>query len=106
AGLQSNGRTIVVESVATRNHTELALRAFGAIVESSGNTIELDGGQTLRGGEFVVPGDISSAAFWVAAAAGIPGSDVEIHNVGLNPTRIALLDVLRQGGALVDQNVD
>jgi len=106
AGLQSSGRTVVEESVATRNHTELALRAFGAIVESSGNTIELDGGQTLRGGEFVVPGDISSAAFWVAAAAGIPGSDVEIHNVGLNPTRIALLDVLRQGGAVVDQYVD
>ena len=64
------------------------------------------GGQTLRGGEFVVPGDISSAAFWVAAAAAIPGSDVEIHNVGLNPTRIALLDVLRRGGAVVDEHVE
>ena len=85
AGLQAEGTTIVEESAATRNHTELALRAFGAVVRSSGNTIELAGGQTLRGGEFVVPGDISSAAFWVAAAAGIPGSDVEIHNVGLNP---------------------
>ena len=72
----------------------------------SGNTIELAGGQTLRGGEFVVPGDISSAAFWVAAAAAIPGSDVEIHNVGLNPTRIALLDVLRRGGAIVDEHID
>ncbi len=106
AGLQADGTTIVEESAATRNHTELALRAFGATVHVSGNTIELAGGQTLRGGEFVVPGDISSAAFWVAAAAAIPGSDVEIHNVGLNPTRIALLDVLRRGGALVDEHVE
>jgi 3-phosphoshikimate 1-carboxyvinyltransferase len=106
AGLQAEGTTIVEESAATRNHTELALRAFGATVQVSGNTIELAGGQTLRGGEFVVPGDISSAAFWVAAAAAIPGSDVEIYNVGLNPTRIALLDVLRRGGALIDEHVD
>lgn len=106
AGLQAEGTTIVEESAATRNHTELALRAFGATVQVSGNTIELAGGQTLRGGEFVVPGDISSAAFWVAAAAAIPGSDVEIYNVGLNPTRIALLDVLRRGGAHVDEHVD
>lgn len=106
AGLQSAGTTVVEESAATRNHTELALRAFGAAVETANNTITIEGGQTLRGGDFVVPGDISSAAFWVAAAAAIPGSDVEIHNVGLNPTRIALLDVLRQGGAAVDQYVD
>jgi 3-phosphoshikimate 1-carboxyvinyltransferase len=106
AGLQSTGTTVVEESAATRNHTELALRAFGATVHASGNVIELAGGQTLRGGEFVVPGDISSAAFWVAAAAALPGSDVEIHNVGLNPTRIALLDVLRRGGAMVDEHVD
>jgi 3-phosphoshikimate 1-carboxyvinyltransferase len=106
AGLQAEGTTIVEESAATRNHTELALRAFGASVSTSGNTIELAGGQTLRGGAFVVPGDISSAAFWVAAAAAIPGSEVEIYNVGLNPTRIALLDVLRDGGALVEEHVD
>jgi 3-phosphoshikimate 1-carboxyvinyltransferase len=106
AGLQADGTTIVEESAATRNHTELALRAFGATVRVSGNTIELAGGQTLRGSEFIVPGDISSAAFWVAAAAAIPGSDVEIQNVGLNPTRIALLDVMRRGGALVDEHVE
>jgi 3-phosphoshikimate 1-carboxyvinyltransferase len=106
AGLQSDGTTIVEESAATRNHTELALRAFGATVETRENTIALAGGQTLHGGEFVVPGDISSAAFWVAAAAALPGSDVEIQNVGLNPTRTALLDVVRRGGALVDEQVD
>lgn len=106
AGLQSEGTTIVQEDAATRNHTELALRAFGATVHVSGNTIELEGGQPLRGGEFVVPGDISSAAFWLAAAAAVPGSDVEIHNVGLNPTRIALLDVLRRGGALIEEHIE
>lgn len=106
AGLQAEGTTIVEESAATRNHTELALRAFGATVRVSDNTIELAGGQVLRGGDFVVPGDISSAAFWIAAAAAIPASDVEIHNVGLNPTRIALLDVMRRGGAVVDQYVE
>ena len=106
AGLQSEGTTIVEESAATRNHTELALRAFGATVQVSAGAIQLVGGQALRGGEFVVPGDISSAAFWLAAAAAIPGSDVEIHNVGLNPTRIALLDVLRRGGAIVEQQVE
>lgn len=106
AGLQARGRTVVEESIATRNHTELALRAFGATVHTFGNTIEIDGGQTLRGGELVVPGDISSAAFWVAAAAAIPGSDVEIHNVGLNPTRVALLEVMRRGGAIVDEHVE
>ena len=106
AGLQAEGRTVVEESASTRNHTELALRAFGATVHDAGGSVEVDGGQTLRGGEFVVPGDISSAAFWLAAAAAIPGSDVEIHNVGLNPTRIALLDVLRRAGARVEQHVE
>ena len=106
AGLQADGRTIVEETAATRNHTELALRAFGVTLDVSGNTIELEGGQRLTGGELVVPGDISSAAFWLAAAAAIPGSDVEIQNVGLNPTRIALLDVLRRGGAIVEEHID
>jgi 3-phosphoshikimate 1-carboxyvinyltransferase len=106
AGLQAEGRTVVEETAATRNHTELALRAFGAKVHADGRTIEIAGGQTLHGGEFVVPGDISSAAYWVAAAAAIPGSDVEIQNVGLNPTRTALLDVLRRGGAAVDEQID
>lgn len=106
AGLQGEGRTVVEESAATRNHTELALRAFGGTVHTDGRFIAIEGGQTLRGGEFVVPGDISSAAFWVAAASAIPGSDIEIRNVGLNPTRTALLDVLRRGGAAIDEHVE
>jgi 3-phosphoshikimate 1-carboxyvinyltransferase len=106
AGLQADGTTVVEEAAATRNHTELALRAFGAVVKADGRTIEVTGGQPLRGGEFTVPGDVSSAAFWAAAAAAIPGSDVEIHNVGLNPTRTALLDALRAGGAQVDEQIE
>ncbi len=106
AGLQAEGVTIVEEAAATRNHTELALRAFGATVTVGDNTIALQGGQALRAGDFVVPGDISSAAFWLAAAAAVPDSDVEIHNVGLNPTRTALLGVLRRGGAVIDEHVE
>lgn len=106
AALQAEGTTVVVEPAATRNHTELALRAFGATVRVEGTTVELAGGQRLQGGDFVVPGDMSSAAFWLAAAASLPGSDVEIENVGLNPTRTALLDVLRTAGASVDETIE
>jgi 3-phosphoshikimate 1-carboxyvinyltransferase len=106
AGLQAVGTTVVHETAATRNHTELALRAFGANITVRSGAIELAGGQTLHGTELVVPGDISSAAFWLAAAAAIPDSDVEIHNVGLNPTRTALLNVLRRAGASVDEHVE
>jgi 3-phosphoshikimate 1-carboxyvinyltransferase len=106
AGLQADGTTIVEEAAATRNHTELALRAFGAEVRAKGPSVQLKGGQPLRGGDLVVPGDISSAAFWAAAAAAMPGSDVEIRNVGLNPTRTRLLDVLRTAGAQIEETVD
>jgi 3-phosphoshikimate 1-carboxyvinyltransferase len=106
AGLQSDGTTTVREDVPTRNHTELAFRAFGVDVKVEGTSVEVKGGQSLRGGDFVVPGDISSSAFWAAAAAALPGSDVEIENVGLNPTRTALLDVLRRAGATVDATVE
>jgi 3-phosphoshikimate 1-carboxyvinyltransferase len=106
AGLQSDGTTVVLESAATRNHTELALRAFGATVRTDGPSVEVAGGQRLRGLELVVPGDISSAAFWVCAAAAIPGSDVEIRNVGLNPTRTALLNLLGRSGAVVEEEVE
>jgi 3-phosphoshikimate 1-carboxyvinyltransferase len=106
AGLQAEGTTVVSESVPSRNHTELALRAFGAEVSIDGTAVAVKGGQRLRGGDFVVPGDISSSAFWAAAAAALPGSDVEIENVGLNPTRTALLDVLRRAGAHVEMSIE
>jgi 3-phosphoshikimate 1-carboxyvinyltransferase len=106
AGLQAEGTTRIEEPAATRNHTELALRAFGAEVGVHGTSVELTGGQVLHGGNFAVPGDVSSAAFWAAAAAAIPGSEVEIENVGLNPTRTAVLNILRAAGAVVEETVD
>jgi 3-phosphoshikimate 1-carboxyvinyltransferase len=105
AGLQAEGRTRVVEPAQTRNHTELALRAFGAELSVDGNTVEMTGGQTLRAQELGVPGDLSSAAFWLAAAAALPDSEVEIENVGLNPTRTALLDLLTRAGASIETEV-
>ncbi len=93
--LQSEGTTTVVKSRRRRETTpSWRCAPLARPFMSAATRSKLAGGQTLHGGEFVVPGDISSAAFWAAAAAAIPGSDVEIHNVGLNPTRTALLGVL------------
>jgi 3-phosphoshikimate 1-carboxyvinyltransferase len=101
AGLHASGRTAVVEPAATRDHTERALAAFGASVDRTGQTVSVAGGQRLQGREVTVPGDISGAAFWGALAAGLPDSVVEITDVGLNPSRIGLIDVLRRAGASV-----
>ena len=105
AGLHADGTTSVREPAATRDHTERALTAFGGEVTVDGLTIALRGGQRLTGRPLDVPGDFSSAAFWMVAAAALPGSRVEIEDVGLNPTRTALLDVLRRFGARVDVHV-
>ncbi len=102
AGLHAEGTTAVVEQAPTRDHTERALRAFGATVNAGGLRIEIEGGQRLRGRELTVPGDISSAVFWVALAAATPGAAIEIEGVGLNPTRTAVLDVFRRAGAVVE----
>jgi 3-phosphoshikimate 1-carboxyvinyltransferase len=101
AGLHAAGKTEVVEAVPTRDHTERALATFNVRIEKSGDSIRLEGGQALSGRTIDVPGDISGAAFWCALAAGTPGGRVEIQHVGLNPTRTALLDVLRRAGAEV-----
>lgn len=102
AGLQAQGWCRVTEQTPTRDHTERALDAFGAIVARDGMRITLAGGQRLHGRAARVPGDISSAAFPAAAAAALAGSDVTIEGVGLNPTRTAILDVLQRFGARVD----
>jgi 3-phosphoshikimate 1-carboxyvinyltransferase len=103
AGLQASGRTAVIEPAPTRDHTERALAAFGARVEpSDGGVVALDGGQRLAAQRLRVPGDISSAAFWAVLAAGTPGGSIAIEDVGLNPTRLGMLDVLRRAGARVD----
>jgi 3-phosphoshikimate 1-carboxyvinyltransferase len=102
AGLHADGTTSVTETAATRDHTERALAAFGGHVDVKGLTVAVPSGQRLRGQSLVVPGDLSSAAFWFVAAAGMPGSRIEVADVGLNPSRAALLDVLRRYGANVE----
>ena len=106
AGLQASGRTQVIEPAATRDHTELGLRAFGAHVVVNGLEVTVDGGQRLTAQDLLVPGDLSSAAFWAVAAAAIPESELEIQDVGLNPTRTALLDVLARAGAAIQCQVE
>jgi 3-phosphoshikimate 1-carboxyvinyltransferase len=94
AGLLAHGETSVEESVRTRDHSELALRAFGAQIDRSRTRVSIKGGQNLTAIDARVPGDISSAAFFLCAAALFPGSNLIIDGLGLNPTRAALLDVL------------
>lgn len=101
AGLHADGLTRVIEAVQTRDHTERGLRAFGVDVERDGLSVSIRGGQRPRGASLQVPGDISSAAFWMVAAAALPGSKVVVNEVGLNPTRTAIVNVLRRMGANV-----
>ena len=101
AGLQTAGTTTVREAVRTRDHSELALRAFGATVERSLDSVSITGPQKLRAIDAAVPGDISSAAFFLCAAALFSGSSLVLDSLGLNPTRAALLDVLTALGARI-----
>ena len=101
AGLQARGTTSVREGVRTRDHGELALRAFGAELQRKQDSIEISGGQSLHGIEAVVPGDLSSAAFFLCAASLFPHSRLVLDQIGMNPTRAALLDVLTALGARV-----
>jgi 3-phosphoshikimate 1-carboxyvinyltransferase len=98
AGLVAEGETRIEEPVRTRDHGELALRAFGAEVARNGNEVRIRGGQTLRAIEARVPGDLSSAAFFLCAAALFPGSHLLIDGLLMNPTRARLLDILMQMG--------
>lgn len=105
AGLQSEGETVVSEPHVSRDHTERMLRAFGVDVKQNGRTTSVQGGQQLTGGHIVVPGDISSAAFMLVAGAIVPNSSITLLNVGVNPTRTGIIDVLQQMGAnLVIEN--
>ena len=101
AGLQTAGTTIVREAVRTRDHSEIALRAFGASVSRAHDSVTIVGPQRLTAIEAAVPGDLSSAAFFLCAAALFPGSSLVLDSIGLNPTRSALLDVLAALGAKV-----
>jgi 3-phosphoshikimate 1-carboxyvinyltransferase len=99
AGLHAEGTTRVLEPLPTRDHTERGLSVFGGEAVRDGDTVSVTGIQRLQARNVQVPGDISSAAFWMVAAAALPGSEVVIEQVGLNPTRTGILDVLRRCGA-------
>lgn len=101
AGLQANGTTWVKEPTQTRDHTERALPTFGVNLLRKGQAVGLSGGQQLAATTLAIPGDFSSAAFWFVAAAALPGSVIQVSQVGLNPTRTRLLDVLQGVGARV-----
>ncbi len=105
AGLFASGETVVHEPVRTRDHTEIALREFGAEIEVLNKTIRLQGlqadGRKLTGRELVVPGDLSSACFFLVASLLMKDADLVIHGVGLNPTRTGLLDFLVSTGAQI-----
>ena len=98
AGLQADKETRVIERTPTRDHTERALAAFGVALGRDDDSVTIAGGQALHSVTARVPGDLSSAAFLMAAAAALPGSDVTIEGVGLNPSRTGILDVLRRFG--------
>ncbi len=99
AGLFADGRTSVSETHPTRDHTEQALRRFGVLVDSQGTQVSVDPGPLRSPGRMVIPGDFSSAAFFIVAAVCIPGSRITLPDLGLNPTRIGLLRLLRRMGA-------
>ena len=107
AGLFADGVTSVTEPASTRDHTELALEEFGAVIEKDGRTIRVhglgggNGSGKLLAKSLDVPGDLSSAVFFIAAASLFPDSSVLIHNVGLNPTRTAILDLFSSMGASI-----
>jgi 3-phosphoshikimate 1-carboxyvinyltransferase len=102
AALNAHGVTRLRGELATRDHTERLFRAFGVACEQDAGAIVVDGPQVPRAIDFEVPGDVSSAAFLLAAAAAVPGARAVVDGVGLNPTRTAFLDVLRRFGAQVD----
>lgn len=104
AGLGSEGHTTVTEPALSRDHTERMLKAFGVIVERDGLSVSVNGGQSLQGTHIVVPGDISSAAFFLVAGAILKGSKVTLKNVGMNPTRTGIIDVLQEMGASLSVN--
>ncbi|HET7843444.1 MAG TPA: 3-phosphoshikimate 1-carboxyvinyltransferase, partial [Xanthomonadales bacterium] len=102
AGLNASGTTRVREAHPTRDHSERMLRAFGADVRTHDGWIEIDGGATLEGARIVVPGDFSSAAFFLVAASIVPGSDLVVEGVGVNPLRTGLLQALWSMGANIE----
>jgi len=107
AGLQANGTTSLSESVRTRDHSEQALKAFGATLTREGDKLSIPGHQKLKAIDATVPGDLSSAAFFLCAALLFPDSNLVLDSLGMNPTRAALLDVITAlGGRIKVLNVE
>jgi 3-phosphoshikimate 1-carboxyvinyltransferase len=102
AALQAEGTTVVEEPLPSRNHTEVMVRGFGGAIETNESAVSIRGGQSLIAQDVHIPGDISSAAFFLVAAAMIPGSDLTVLNVGCNPTRDGVIEVLRGMGAAIE----
>ena len=103
AALGANGTTVLRGALRSRDHSERMLPAFGGTITAGAGTLQIEGPQHLRAmaGTLIIPGDLSSAAYWIAAATIIPHSRVEITDVGLNPTRLGFIDVLRRMGAAI-----
>ncbi|WP_338749670.1 3-phosphoshikimate 1-carboxyvinyltransferase [Bacillus sp. FJAT-52991] len=99
AGLQAEGETVITEPLPTRDHTEKMIEQFGGEMTRRGNEIIVKGGQVFNGTDIYVPGDISSAAFFLVAGAIAPNSEIILKNVGLNPTRTGIIDVMKNMGA-------
>ncbi|OMP65857.1 3-phosphoshikimate 1-carboxyvinyltransferase [Domibacillus epiphyticus] len=99
AALQADGESVIIEPEATRDHTEKMIEQFGGSVRREGDRIIIKGGQQFKGTDVYVPGDISSAAFFMVAAAIAPNSEVVLENTGLNETRTGIIDVFKQMGA-------
>ena len=107
AALQAQGESVIIEKEKTRNHTEDMIIQFGGQIEVQGKEIRISGGQELTGQEVVVPGDISSAAFWLVAGLIVPNSKIVLKNVGINETRTGILDVIQaMGGKISLSHVD
>ena len=107
AALQAQGQSVIIEKECTRNHTEDMLRQFGGELSVDGKKITVQGPQKLSGQKVVVPGDISSAAFWLVAGLIVPNSRVVLKNVGINETRTGIIDVIRaMGGKLEITDID
>ncbi len=104
AGLYAEGQTTVIEPARSRDHTERMFRALGVEIETEGNTVTLEPPEDLHAVDITVPGDISSAAFFLAAGAIVNGSEVTVKNVGVNPTRTGVLDVLEKMGAHISKS--
>lgn len=99
AGMYAEGETVVTEPAPTRDHTERMLNGFGYSVTRDGAVAKLSGGGSMQGGKIDVPSDISSAAFFMVAASITPGADLTLEHVGLNPTRVGVINILREMGA-------